>query len=203
MEFGEVHPHRVFERHGERAGVDAELRRQLRPNPRRPGDPRAPQKPRERERLQHTGFREIRAPRRCSRERASPAPPPPRRWCGHARAGGRAPRRRAVPSSPRGGAPAQATDSSVLPGAWRPTGAETSTSPMRAGISFPEGVATDGSGSRTAHSPGPGVKPARARARGPVPARACRGFRRGSGGWWTQGACGAPARIRSCLQCGT
>jgi len=66
MEFGEVHPHRVFERHGERAGVDAELRRQLRPNPRRPGDPRAPQKPRERERLQHTGFREIRAPRRCS-----------------------------------------------------------------------------------------------------------------------------------------
>jgi hypothetical protein len=36
MEFGEVHPHRVFERHGERAGVDAELRRQLRPNTRRP-----------------------------------------------------------------------------------------------------------------------------------------------------------------------
>jgi hypothetical protein len=28
MEFGEVHPHRVFERHGERAGVDAELRHQ-------------------------------------------------------------------------------------------------------------------------------------------------------------------------------
>ena len=53
MEFDEVHPHRVFERHGERAGVDSELRRQLRPNMRRPGEPGVPQKPGERERLQY------------------------------------------------------------------------------------------------------------------------------------------------------
>jgi len=66
MKLGEVHRHQVFERNGERAGVDAKVRRQLRPNTRRPGEPRAPQKPRERERLQHAGFREIRAPRRCS-----------------------------------------------------------------------------------------------------------------------------------------
>ena len=52
MEFGDEYPHRVVERHGERAGVDAELRRQVRPNTRRLGEPRAPQKPRERERLQ-------------------------------------------------------------------------------------------------------------------------------------------------------